>query len=135
MIKETIIVMTVLGCGDQIDSCDYINTPNKTWTSIEACNNSIPSAILATKDAAYPVITTNCSKKYTADKNTKTANSITPKEEPFVPKTPSKFEVLQAKAEATDINLGGKINTYMTQTNNAIQDTVSKVINFVRPEK
>lgn len=118
MIKETIIVMTVLGCGDEIASCDYIKTTDKSWSNIEACNNAFPSAILMSKEASYPVITASCSEKITHEETMKTDETVQDIE-PKVEMT--MFNQLQAKAAETDIDLGNKLkNLYRTSKSNHI---------------
>lgn len=52
--------MSVMGCGDQGLSCDFVAEPNKTWNSQAACERAIPAELMKNKNANYPVITASC---------------------------------------------------------------------------
>ena len=63
MISESMIVMVLLGCGNQLQSCDYIGTQSAGWTSVSECKDAIPVTIKQYQAAPYPVISARCGKE------------------------------------------------------------------------
>jgi len=70
MIQATIIVMTIMGCGDQGVSCDFIDEKNYTWNSKHECDQAIPETLLSVKDAHYPILTASCDARITKQQAT-----------------------------------------------------------------
>lgn len=60
MIAEAVIVMTLLGCGDEIRDCDYIASPAATYASVAECDAATPKILATYASAAYPTITAEC---------------------------------------------------------------------------
>jgi len=63
MILAAVVVMTVLGCGDQAKSCDMIAEPKRSWQSIQKCDAAIPAVLRRSMNSPYPVITAQCDVK------------------------------------------------------------------------
>lgn len=80
MLQATLIVMTVLGCGDQARSCDYIPGPAVLWSSQAECEAAISGVLEKSRDAPYPLITAECSRQQGVAQSTKavSANSRQP---------------------------------------------------------
>ncbi len=63
MIQEAVIVMTILGCGDQAQSCDFVLSPEKTCKTQAECSSAIPSVLQTAQGASYLVLTASCDVK------------------------------------------------------------------------
>jgi len=68
MLQATLIVMTVLGCGDQAKSCDHIPGPKAVWQNKAACEAAISDVLRKSRNAPYPIITAECTSKTKAVK-------------------------------------------------------------------
>jgi len=60
MISAAIVTMTLLGCGDAMNDCEYISQSQETYTSQAMCEAAIPAMLIKMKDAPYAVITGRC---------------------------------------------------------------------------
>ena len=63
MLYATLVVMTVMGCGDEAVDCDFIEESSKQWQSKSECDAAIPDALLKNQNYDYPVITARCEAK------------------------------------------------------------------------
>ena len=108
MISESMIVMVLLGCGNQLQSCDYIGTQSAGWTSVSECKDAIPVTIKQYQAAPYPVISARCGKeklqrkdfaRVVGDHSNHTTEGKILAIEGFEDFGPSMFELLRAKAQ------------------------------------
>lgn len=127
MIQEAIVVMTVLGCGNEADKCDYVTTPDKTWETVAACEAAIPAQLTRLDGVSYPVLTANCEIQKPVvvvqyDENAPVA---------YEPETPTveenTFGQLRAKADAVDIDLLGRAKVSLERLSQAPKKMVTKI--------
>lgn len=71
MIYAAVVVMTVLGCGDQMESCDYIPGPQTAWKTQAACEAAIIDKLQSLQDAPYPLVTAQCDERVEKEVATK----------------------------------------------------------------
>lgn len=57
--KEMIVVLTLLGCDDAGIQCNYIQSSEQRWDSVEACQVA-SEALLTEIGAAYPTTAAEC---------------------------------------------------------------------------
>jgi hypothetical protein len=117
MIQEAVVVMTILGCGDQAQSCDFVLSPEKTWKTQAECNSAIPSVLQTAKNASYPVLTASCAVKTSPEQPVQAQAvkdgslnlaSETTSVNNTVVSEPNMFEKIRAKADSTDLDLFSK---------------------------
>jgi hypothetical protein len=58
--KAALIVMTILGCDDDVNQCHYISTVNGNWPSIAQCDTESQKALPKYSDKNYPVVVAVC---------------------------------------------------------------------------
>ncbi|ACP25049.1 hypothetical protein NGR_c12680 [Sinorhizobium fredii NGR234] len=58
--KAALIVMTILGCDDNVTQCHYISTVNGTWPSIAQCDRESQKELPKFSDKNYPVVVAVC---------------------------------------------------------------------------
>ena len=63
MLTATVVVMSVMGCGDGVVSCSTVQGPEQVWTSQAACEQAIPGVLRQSLTLSYPVIAARCSAK------------------------------------------------------------------------
>ena len=61
--KEVLIVMAILGCGDDSRDCQTVQTVDAGFSSVAACNAASPAVLERLTDLAYPVIMAQCRKQ------------------------------------------------------------------------
>lgn len=61
--KTALIVMTLMGCDCDAKICEYIQTADVGWTSIERCRADLEGEIRRNTKADYPLITATCTVK------------------------------------------------------------------------
>lgn len=134
MIKETVIVMTILGCGDAVQSCDYISTSQKQWSSETACEAAIPNSLQKLRYEAYPVLTASCQiqdNKAALLKIKPTIADQKQADEIKTENTTNTFNLLQAKASDIDLNLGNKVKAYFLDMNDRSRVFIVKLTGFL----
>lgn len=57
MINEAVVLMTILGCDNEIKVCDFVSETQPRWETTSECENEIPVVLGAIRDAPYPVLT------------------------------------------------------------------------------
>lgn len=63
MIQTAVIVMTILGCSHQEESCVLIPSQEVVWHSYSECEAAIPTSLRSSSKAPYPLITAQCDAK------------------------------------------------------------------------
>lgn len=58
--KAALIVMTILGCDDNVTQCHYISTVNGDWPSIAQCDTESQKELPRFSDRNYPVVVAVC---------------------------------------------------------------------------
>lgn len=58
--KAALIVMTILGCDDNVTQCHYISTVNGTWPSIAQCDTESQKELPKFSNRNYPVVVAVC---------------------------------------------------------------------------
>ncbi|WP_147393270.1 hypothetical protein [Oceaniradius stylonematis] len=59
VMKELVVVLTLMGCDDAGAHCDYIDTPDGRWSTIAACQQA-GEALLTRIEADYPSTAAQC---------------------------------------------------------------------------
>lgn len=60
--KEALIVMAILGCGDGASQCETVRKVETPYQSVADCRAASPAVLEKLTDLAYPVIVANCEK-------------------------------------------------------------------------
>ncbi|PDT39934.1 MULTISPECIES: hypothetical protein [Sinorhizobium] len=58
--KAALIVMTILGCDDNVTQCHYISTVNGSWPSIAQCDTESQKELPKFSNRRYPVVVAVC---------------------------------------------------------------------------
>lgn len=58
--KAALIVMTILGCDDNVSQCHYISTVNGSWQSISHCDTESQQELPKFSNNNYPVVVAVC---------------------------------------------------------------------------
>lgn len=58
--KDVLIVMTILGCGDNSTDCEMVHKVDAGFPSLAACQAASPAVLERLTDLAYPVIVAQC---------------------------------------------------------------------------
>ncbi len=58
--KAALIVMTILGCDDNVSQCHYISTVNGSWPSIAQCDTESQKELPKFSNKNYPVVVAVC---------------------------------------------------------------------------
>ena len=58
--KAALIVMTILGCDDNVTQCHYISTVNGSWPSIAQCDTESQKELPKFSNRNYPVVVAVC---------------------------------------------------------------------------
>lgn len=58
--KAALIVMTILGCDDNVSQCHYISTVSGDWPSIAQCDAESQKELPKFSDRNYPVVVAVC---------------------------------------------------------------------------
>jgi len=123
VIQEAVIVMTILGCGDQAQSCDYVTTAQTKWETKAQCYAAIPANLSEIQYVSYPVLTANCEVENTGSKVT----SVEPLLEVVVLPEVTVFDELRDKADTIDIDLLGKVKASFASLVRAPRDVGAKI--------
>ena len=115
MIQEAVVVMTILGCGDQVQSCDLVLSPEKTWESHSECRAAIPLHLHSLQNSPYPVLTASC-EVIKKSGNPVIVQSVEESRlaaafEADVINEQTMFDKLRAKADAMDLDIIAKIRS------------------------
>lgn len=65
MLAATVVVMSVMGCGDGVIACNPVESPKQVWSSQAACEEAIPGVLRKSLTMPYPVIAARCGAKDT----------------------------------------------------------------------
>lgn len=60
--KEALIIMAILGCGDDSSQCETVRKVETAYTTVADCRAATPAVLEKLTDLAYPVIMANCLK-------------------------------------------------------------------------
>jgi hypothetical protein len=60
MISAALLTITLLGCGDDTNNCEFISQSSKTYESLILCEAAIPALLLENSNAPYPTVTGHC---------------------------------------------------------------------------
>ncbi len=58
--KTALVVMTLLGCDCTVQECEYVQTVDGPWASVEACQADVTRQISNRADMAFPALTGFC---------------------------------------------------------------------------
>ncbi|WP_353203267.1 hypothetical protein [Sphingomonas sp.] len=53
-------VMAIMGCGDGNSACQQARVESAQYSSIRACQQAMPAALVRNSDIDYPVVTASC---------------------------------------------------------------------------
>ena len=53
-------VMAIMGCGDGSTACQQARVEPVHYSSIRACQQAMPAALVRASDVDYPVVTASC---------------------------------------------------------------------------
>jgi len=117
MIQEAVVVMTILGCGNQIDACDYVTTSEQTWNTVAACQSAIPAHLTRIENVSYPVLTANC--------DAQEHEVVIASSQPLPQK--SVFDELRANAEVVDLDILSRAKTSFKQLSEVPKNLVVRL--------
>lgn len=60
--KEALIVMAILGCGDDGGQCQTVQRIEAPFETVADCRAASPAVLQKLTDLSYPVIVANCEK-------------------------------------------------------------------------
>ena len=60
--KEALIVMAILGCGDDNSQCQTVQRIDAPFETVAACRAASAAVLERLTDLSYPVIVANCEK-------------------------------------------------------------------------
>ena len=115
MIAEAVFIMTILGCGNEGDACDFVAEPQTTYASRIACETAVQSVLPTYQAVAYPVLIGDCSEKADDIQIVQLADDLTVDQ---LLSRQSKgtemntFEQLRARAEAFEFDPFEKVNAF-----------------------
>lgn len=58
--KTALIMMTILGCDDSVNQCEFVETPSERFVSIELCNAASEEILTRYGNIAYPTAVAVC---------------------------------------------------------------------------
>lgn len=58
-----LVVMAILGCGDDGAACQMVRQLDTHYASVEACNVASPAVLEGLTDLGYPVVMAQCQKQ------------------------------------------------------------------------
>lgn len=58
--QVALIAMTILGCNDSIDDCQYIATAKEHWTTVALCDSASENVLGRYTNANYPMVIAVC---------------------------------------------------------------------------
>ncbi|MEL7430330.1 MAG: hypothetical protein AAFN43_10060 [Pseudomonadota bacterium] len=135
MIAEAVIVMTLLGCGDEIRDCDYIASPAATYASVAECDAAAPKILATYASAAYPTITAECHARPTVQALTGhevvVGSPVVDNAGEQTPQTVTVFDVLRANAEQTQFGPPQWLKEPFQRTGAWLQATNAKLSELV----
>jgi hypothetical protein len=62
-VNTALIVMAILGCGDDSSACQRVRDVPAAFATVEACNAASPAVLERLTDLSYPVIMAQCQKQ------------------------------------------------------------------------
>ncbi len=130
MIAETVFVMTILGCGNDTKSCDFVAEPQSTYTSQAACEAAVTSELIRYQDAAYPVVVGDCIER----KGRVEVAQLQSPPPAIQIEEPNTFEKLRADADAIEFDPVGQTKELLTRTTEATKNTIGRLRDWVRGE-
>lgn len=57
---EALIIMAILGCGDDGNQCQTVQRVSAPYETVDACRAAAPAVLEKLTDLAYPSIVANC---------------------------------------------------------------------------
>lgn len=57
---KALIVLTLLGCDDDVSRCDVLLQPEATYVSAESCRQAADTLLDASLDKPYPTLVVQC---------------------------------------------------------------------------
>lgn len=58
--KTALILMTILGCDDSVNQCEFVETPPERFVSIELCNAASEEVLSRYGNIGYPTAVAVC---------------------------------------------------------------------------
>jgi len=58
--KTALILMTILGCDDSVNQCEFVETPPERFVSIELCNAASEAVLARYSNIGYPTAVAVC---------------------------------------------------------------------------
>jgi len=58
--KTALILMTILGCDDSVNQCEFVETPPERFVSIELCNAASEDVLARYGNIGYPTAVAVC---------------------------------------------------------------------------
>ncbi|MDJ0613596.1 MAG: hypothetical protein QNJ29_07940 [Rhizobiaceae bacterium] len=123
MMAETVFVMTVLGCGNQTDACDFVAEPEATYVSQLDCEAAVEKTLLDYQHAAYPVLVGDCAER----PGTVQVVKVEPR-----PAEPNRFEQLRADADAFEPF--GRVRVLLSDISDGSESTFKKLGSLLRQD-
>ena len=135
MLQEAVIVMTVLGCGDQTMNCDLVPRPDKTWETQAECNAAIPKVLTNITDASYPVLTAYCEIKFppepkqelVAEPQNSLEEQIFTEDETVAERTPVYVKVFDSLRTG-----GAVINSEIRESFDRLSDSTKRLVGKIK---
>ncbi len=60
--KTALVLMTLLGCDCDASQCEFVDTVDAGWTSVEACRADIGGEVAA-RGGVYPTLIASCDRQ------------------------------------------------------------------------
>lgn len=75
---KILIVLTLLGCDDDVHQCDVLLQPEVSYVSEESCQQAADALLEASMDKPYPTLVVQCA---TAEDTMEFIHSVAPPEQ------------------------------------------------------
>lgn len=95
--KAALIVMTIMGCDDSATICHYLDTVERSWPTVAACDAQAETHINRHQHSNYPVIAAVCK---SADSDVTEDMAEAAPEAPVPPETAEERQNLAARTLA-----------------------------------
>ena len=98
--KAALIVMTILGCDDNVSQCHYISTVKGNWQSIAHCDTESEQELAKFSNNNYPVVVAVCETSgpdMMASAVPQPDSAAPQQTSPLPPQTPAQPQAIEAK--------------------------------------
>lgn len=108
--NAAIIAMTILGCDDSVNDCQYVATLQQRWPTIEMCNAVSEKELAAFANVSYPVVIAVCQDPTAAE----TADNVVRQPEQRQPENVAKAPVTEAERREEERGLATRAISRVT---------------------